>query len=89
MRQQQSEQCEPQLAPLNQFPFNIDFLTQFRETEQALMPCDGWGTDAEGLVLNEFYKFQATILPTREELEALPTWKSTLRDNTRARREKA
>lgn len=66
-------------APPNQFPFDLEFLVRFQECEEALMPSDGWGTDAEAFVLNELYKFQETIFPTREELEALPSWKKILK----------
>jgi hypothetical protein len=36
------------------------------------------GADAEAIVLNDLYKFQETIFPTREELGALPSWKKIL-----------
>ena len=65
---------------MNEFPFDLEFLVRFRECEEALMPDGGWGTDAEGLVLNKLYSFQETVFPTHEELQALPSWKSILRN---------
>ncbi|NUM53495.1 MAG: hypothetical protein HUU46_07615 [Candidatus Hydrogenedentes bacterium] len=78
----QSRSIDEALAPLNQFLFNLEFLVRSRECEEALMPSDGWGTDAEAIVLNELYKLQETIFPTREELGALPSWKKILKGSS-------